>query len=82
MNIQNLIRVGVAAAIGALVALFAKWGIHLPAGWVATIGVAITGVVSTLYLHVVASLEKRWPWLSILLGAKAKPAPAAPAGKV
>lgn len=80
MNVQNLIRVAVAAAVGALVSLFAKWGMHLPAGWVASIGVAMTAVVTTLYLHIVATLEKRWPWISVLLGAKAKPAPAAPTG--
>ena len=80
--ITGLIRVGVAAGVGALAAMFARWGMHLPAGWTATIAVAITGSVTTFYLHAVAALENRWPWIGSLLGVR-KPGPpsASPAAR-
>lgn len=75
--LANLVRVGVAAAVGALVALLAKWGMHLPAGWSGTIAVAMTAVVAGLYHTVAARLEKQFPWLKILLGNVSAPKPAA-----
>lgn len=78
--VANLVRVAVAAAIGAVVTMFAKWGIHLPAGWTAAIGVAITGLVAGFYHQGVTWLEARFPWLKILLGNVASPKP--PAARV
>lgn len=78
---SNMIRVGVAAAVGFLVALLAKQGFHLDAAWTATITTAVTGVVAGLYHVAVTKLEAKFPWMSVLLGSKpAAPAKRAPKG--
>lgn len=72
---SNMIRVGVAAAVGYLVALLARQGFHLSPAVTATITTLVTGAVAGLYHTAVTWLEKRWPWLGHLLGVKAAPAP-------
>jgi hypothetical protein len=76
VNIQNLIRGAVAIAVGYAVGELAHLGFHLSAAAEASVIGAIAAVVGTFYLHIVADLEKRWPWIGWLLGVKAKPAPA------
>lgn len=71
----TMIRVAVAAAVGYLVALLARQGFHLSAAVTATITTLVTGVVAGLYHTAVTWLEKRWPWLSVLLGSKPAKAP-------
>lgn len=78
---SNMIRVGVAAAVGFLVALLAKQGFHLSPVVTATVTTVVTGLVAGLYHTAVVRLEKTWPWLSVLLGSKpAAPAKRAPKG--
>lgn len=77
--VKNLIRGGVAIIVGYLVALLAHLGFHVSHAMEATwIGV-ITAAAGTLYLHLVAELEKRYPWVGWLLGVR-KPGPGGQGG--
>lgn len=72
-KLVQFIRIGVASAIGFLVALAAKQGLPAlsPAMQDAVVG-AIMAIVSPLYTQIVNWLEARFPWLGYLLGARYK----------
>lgn len=81
----TIIRAGVAAAVGYLIAFAAAHGFpSVDPAVKAVIITAIVGVVTPLYYSAVAWLEKRWPWLGHLLlvtppKADARPQPVPPA---
>lgn len=72
-TIVSLIRTYVPVAVGALVAWLITLGIQLDAEAQAGLITALTGALIAIYYAIVRALEKRWPWVGVLLGVPAEP---------
>lgn len=77
----SLIRTYVPVAVGAFIAWLVTLGVALDPATEAGLTTALTGVVIAAYYTVVRLLEKRWPFLSVLLGSSQMPAVYAPDGE-
>lgn len=73
-TIVSLIRTYVPIGVGAFIAWLLTLGIQLDPEAEAGLVVGLTGVVIAAYYGAVRWLEKRWPWIGVLLGVPAEPA--------
>jgi hypothetical protein len=71
--IISLIRTWVPVAVGSLVAWLISIGIELDPEAETGLVVGLTGVVIAAYYGIVRWLERRWPWIGVLLGVPAAP---------
>jgi hypothetical protein len=72
--VLSLIRTWVPIGVGALIAWLASIGID--AGDQASVGLTVAGtaIITGLYYLIVRTLESRFPWFGVLLGAPRTPA--------
>lgn len=69
--LKPLIRTGVLSAVGAVAAFFASQGVELSGETRTALVAGLTGLLGSLYYLVARVLERRYPHLGRLLGAKA-----------
>lgn len=69
--LKPLIRTGVLSAVGAVAAFFASHGITLEGDARTGLVVGFTGLIGSTYYLLVRLVERRYPELGRLLGAKA-----------
>ena len=72
-TILSLIRTYVPIAVGALVAWLLTLGVTLDPASEAGLTVAGTGLLIATYYTLIRLLERRWPWVGILLGSAQAP---------
>lgn len=77
----SLIRTYVPVLVGAFIAWLITLGVEVDPSTQAGLTTGLTGLVIIVYYTVVRLLEKRWPFLSVLLGSKQIPAAYAPSGE-
>lgn len=78
--VPSLIRTYVPVVVGSLAGWLVSLGIDLDANAQAGLIVGLTGLFTAAYYTLVRLLEKRFPWLSVLLGSSQMPAAYSPTG--
>ncbi|SDI50502.1 hypothetical protein SAMN05421505_1618 [Sinosporangium album] len=71
--IISWIRTGVAVVGGSVIAWLAVRGIKLDPASAAAVVLAVGGACVTLYQVAVSALQRRWPWVGLLLGSTKAP---------
>lgn len=72
-TIVSLIRTWTPVAVGTLVSWLLTLGINLDPDTQAGLIAGLTGVLIAAYYGIVRVLERRWPWVGVLLGSTAQP---------
>lgn len=72
-TITSLIRTYVPIGVGAFIAWLVTLGIEVSAEAQTGLVVALTGLVTAIYYTVARALEKKVPWLGVLLGSAKQP---------
>lgn len=71
--ITGLIRTWVPVGVGAFIAWLITLGVEVDAQTQAGLITALTALVIAGYYALAALLQKRWPWLGVLLGSTKQP---------
>lgn len=72
-TLVSLIRTYVPVGVGAFFAWLVTLGVEVDAATQAGLVTALTGVVIAAYYTVVRLLERKWPFLGVLLGSTKAP---------
>ncbi len=72
-TITSLIRTYVPIVVGALISWLITLGVEVSAEAQTGLVVALTGIVTAAYYTIVRALEKKVPWLGVLLGSAKQP---------
>lgn len=72
--VPSLVRTYVPIAVGALIAWLVTFGVELDPTAEQGLTVTLTGILIAVYYTIIRLLEKKFPWVSVLLGSNQIPA--------